>query len=218
MIELSEGNLYNRLQNYADKDTEEIYKCYTKNAKGYFLDTFLGLMFWKCALMAAICGIFCLVAYFIKADHDLYNYFIYFFFALIALIYLIDVLIKLWFWKYSKHVIVTNQGIWIMVFSTFWWSKNHKGKKKMFSAHWSFYDWGELKGVFVDENWISKICKLKNFAMDRWDGEEVVRFLKSEEVDEIIELSIKHINPRKRKKERDPKPPRFGRRKTDYYT
>ena len=133
--------------------------------------------------------------------------------------YIVYVCIQLWFWKYSKNVIVTNQGIWIMGYSTLWWSKNYQGKKKMFSAYWSLYAWDEVSGVFAEQGPVSKICGLKDFVMDRWDGEETVRFLTCEEVEEIIELSIKHINPKKRKEKRDPKPiTRFGRPRSNYYS
>ncbi|MDE5549448.1 MAG: hypothetical protein K2J13_04265 [Clostridia bacterium] len=218
MVELGKLDFYNRLDNYCDRDTEEVYKHYSKSAKGYFLDTFFGLMFWKCVLMSLMSILVYFLGHSSLAEDSLVFKILYYtFIVLPGTIYIIDVSIKIWFWKYSRNVIVTNQGIWIMWFSTFWWSKNFKGKKRLFSASWSLYAWEELSGVFEEECKISKICKLKDFVMDRWDGEETVRFLKSQDVAEILELSVKHINPRKRKTERDPKPPRFGRRKTNYY-
>ena len=219
MKELGKLDFYNRIDNYCDKDTEVIYKHYTKSAKGYFLDTFFGSMFWKFMLFELVGVLLYLSEHYIShGEFKEFIYFDYVFMGLGAFFYIAHLCIKLWFWKYSKNVIVTNQGIWIMWFSTFWWSKNFKGKKRMFSASWSLYAWEELSGVFEEECKISKITKLKDFVIDRWDGEETVRFLNSADVDEIIELSIKHINPRKRKKQRDPKPKPFGKKKTDYYT
>ena len=220
MIENNDGNKFNRLKNYSDRDTEEIYKCYTKSAKGYFLNTFIGWFFIKCVILELMCVFLYLFAHFlIKVEHKELLYFIYAFMGMGVFFYIGYVCIQLWFWKYSKNVVVTNHGIWIMWFSTGWWSKNYKGKKKMFSPSWSFYAWEELSGVFEEKCPMSKICGLKDFVMDRWDGEETVRFLTSAEVDEIIELSKKHISPKKRKEKRDPKPTtRFGKPRSNYYS
>ena len=219
MNELGKLDFYNRLDNYCDKDTEVVYKHYTKRARGYFFETYFGITFLKSAIMAVMFIMLYFLGHKTVSEEELaFKILYYTFMVLPGATYIIDVSIKLWFWKYSRNVIVTNQGIWIMWFSTFWWSKNFKGKKRLFSASWSLYAWEELSGVFEEQCVISKICKLKDFVMDRWDGEETVRFLKSQDVEEIREFSIKHISPRKLKKERDPKPPRFGRKKTNYYT
>ena len=195
-----------------DSLNEVVLGHYIKSKKAYFLNAFFGMFFLKTLVWYAFCGLLLLFNFFaFKTDVSERMEFVYFCIGAIAFMFacwLIYVIIQIWFWKYSKHVIVTNQGIWIMLHSTGWWREAWNGKKYMFSAHWSFYDWKELSGVFEDQCRISKICKKKDFVMDRWDGEQEVRYLKPNEVEEIIEFSKQYINPRKRKKKRDPKPKR----------
>lgn len=189
---------------YNNKEEEVIYKHYYKSAKGYFFNTFFGKTALCCLAFTALSGLFFLLD-FDDEDGVWVSYISYLFVGVGGLAYLINAVINLWFWKYSRNVVVTNQGIWIMIYSTGWWSRSWSGKKHFCSAYWSFYEWSELKGVFPFESGISKFFKLKNFAMDRWDGEAEVFYLKPNDVAEIEEYAKRHIDPKKRKKTRDKK-------------
>lgn len=189
---------------YNNKEEEVVYKHCYKRARGYFLDAFFGKNAIKYLIFAAFCGLLFLFD-FEKFDVVLLAYLPYVLLGIAVLAYVIGILIKLWFWKYSKNVIVTNQGIWIMIYSPFWKGKSWSGKKHFCSARWSFYDWGELHAVFPFESGISKICHLKDFAMERGDGEEEVFYLNPEDVAAIEEYAKQHINPKSRKKKREAK-------------
>ena len=186
---------------------EQVYRHYIKSKRGYFLNAFFGKNFWKYMLFTGLAAIMFLTARFGFHRDDMKEFFyaMYFFMGLGVFMWLVDLTIKLWFWKYTKHVIVSDKGVWIMIFSTFWWSKAYDGKKHFFSPSWSFYSWSELAGVFSEVSRVSKICKLSDFVMCRWDGEQAVRYLEPDEVDEIEGYAKKHIPKSKWVKKRAPK-------------
>ena len=187
---------------------EHVCRHYIKSKRGYFLNAFFGKNFWKYMLFTGLAAIMYLVARFAfrRDDMDEFYYAMYFFMGLGVFVWFVDLSIKLWFWKYSKHVIVSDKGIWIMIFRT-GWCRDYDGKKRFFSPSWSFYSWSERSGVFPERSGVSKICKLSDFVMSRWDGEQSVRYLEPGDVDEIEGYAKKHIpksrwvkkRPRKRK-------------------
>ena len=121
-----------------------------------------------------------------------------------------------WFWKYTKHVVVTDVGIWIAICNAFWWGKNFKGKKRFLAPKWSLYSWSEIKNITANYKSCeqSKICRavenfdimIKNAAnvsslyMMRWDGVEPIDFLSPADTQEILE----YAKTRKRKKKKQP--------------
>ena len=104
-------------------------------------------------------------------------------------------------WKYVKHVVVTNEGIWTASYGhPLWRKKSFDGKRRFFAIDWSVYDWAELSGLFEEQCSVSKICKLNDLIMVRWDGEHPVRFLSADDCAAITEYGKSKLNPRKKKK------------------
>lgn len=138
-------------------------------------------------------------------------------FALAVLFWLGKIILGLWFWKYSKHVVVTNEGIWIMWYSTFRWSKDFTGKKRMFNPSWSFYSWSEIKitddpkvrpkspvklaSFFDDFDYaVIKSSHLTSLFMTRWDGMQQIDFLDDGDAQEILSYAKEQHKRKKRKK------------------
>ena len=187
------------------EDGEEVLRHYIKSKRGYFLNAFFGKNFWKFMLFTLFGTIMLLLEKLVICSDDrVYLFFVYLFTGFGIFAWLVDLSIKLWFWKYSKHVIVSDKGIWIMIFRTGWCSA-FDGKKHFFSPSWSLYSWSELSNIYPEQSRISKICKLGDFTMDRWDGEEPVHYLEPDEVDEIEAFAKKYIPASRRRKKRAPK-------------
>ena len=199
MKEKKEQVLEKARNRFNNKEEEVIFRHFIKNRLGYMVNLFFGKNFWLYLLAVAFCvGMYLFANY--KEPDDIWSISPLALGGLFILCYLIEITIGLWFWKYSKHVVVTNQGIWIMCFSTFWWSKAYNDKKYLCSPHWSFYEWRELKSVKEFETRTSKLLKLKNFSMERWDGVEKVCLLNARDVDAIITYSKEMFKEKRRKK------------------
>ncbi len=202
-----------KLKDYVEKDDDSILHHYIKNKKGYFINAFFGVHFFKFLLLSFVSLFLFFITYLFKKNQNFDRSYFYNFslvFMTIAITYwIIGIIENLWFWKYSKHVVITEQGIYVMLHNSFWWGKRYDGKKHFWNAHWSMYAWQELNGVFEFKSRISKLSKLMDFEMDRWDGKLEVHYLKPEEVENIVKYSKLKISPHRRKKKRDKKPPYF---------
>ncbi len=186
---------------FSPEDETEGLGHFERSAKGYFLRAFFGKFFWQCLAITVFCGAFLLTS-FLKSEGD-YDFFFYLplvFTCIWPFAYLVNLLIKTAQWNYVKHVVVTNEGVWVASWShPFWARESFDGRRYFFSIDWSVYDWAELSGIFEEQCKISKLCKLKDLIMVRWDGEEPVRFLKPDDFGAITEYGNKKISPRKRK-------------------
>ena len=63
--------------------------------------------------------------------------------------YLFIIFKGLWYYKYDRHVFVTDEGIWVMSCSVMWWrgAPDFMGKRRFLAPSWSLYSWSELKSV-----------------------------------------------------------------------
>lgn len=208
-------------RNRKGQENETYCRHYIKCGSGYFRHVFFSIQSLGCFIMSAVSITIYLVD---KSDDG--------FFGLIPLIiggvtgffWLGFILVGVWFWKYSRHVFVTNDGIWIMGFSTFWWrgAPDFTGKRRFLAPYWSLYSWSELKSVSKDVNTANRsVSKIANFFEDfdrfvtkssrystiylrRWDGVEDVGYIKNSDVEEILDYYKTQKKSRKKKvKEED---------------
>lgn len=133
--------------------------------------------------------------------------------------YLCIIFKGLWYWKFTKHVFATSEGLWIAACSTFWWrgAPDFTGKRRLLAPSWSLYSWSELKGIATSPKDIDRgVSKIGNFFEDfdyfitkspyhtklflkRWDGIELVDCLKTEYAEEILTLYQEYKRSRKKK-------------------
>jgi len=187
---------------FSPEGETEIFGHFTKKGTGYFLRLFFGKFFWQC-LVFTLLSVGLLLFFIFKSDgtRDLGFAIIVFFNCLGPFIYLISVLIGIRMWKYVKHVVVTNEGIWTASYGhPLRRKKSFDGKRRFFAIDWSVYDWAELSGLFEEQCSVSKICKLNDLIMVRWDGEHPVRFLSAADCAAITEYGKSKLNPKKKKK------------------
>ena len=199
-----------KVRNRRKEEGEEIvFGEFVKSKKGYFTDLFFGVGSLKYLPAFVLVELFLLFDFFAiskgKGFHDEFFIVMLFFFGLFALCLVGRIIMGFWAWKFFKHVIVTNEGIWIMYYSTFWWSEAYDGKKHLFSPRWSLYSWGEIKKLTVYSDRISRAYKLKGIKITRWDGVEKVPFLPASDVESIMQYAATLIKPRKKKKKEDGK-------------
>lgn len=138
-------------------------------------------------------------------------------FAIILFFWIYEIIKGLWFWKYAKHAVITNEGVWIMFYSTFWWSEDFTGKKRFLSPAWSLYGWNEIKitdddkvrpktpvklaRFFDDFDYaVIKSSRLKSLFMTRFDGMEEIDFLDETDANEIFAYAQEQRKRKKRKK------------------
>ena len=209
-----------RLRNQTTRAEETYCKYYLKKFSGYLKSVFIniqtiGLLLFTLIFVAVIT---LLLPNLMEDDDDIMPWIISYVFLGVSLFFLIYLTAqKLWFWKYSKYVVVTNEGIWIMWFSTFWWSKDFTGKKHFWSPSWSLYTWNEIKITSDDSVRPRSPVKLGNIADDfnyavvksshltslfvtRWDGIQQIHFLDESDANEILSYAQKQQKGKKRKK------------------
>lgn len=206
-----------QLRNRTTRQEETYCKIYTKKFRGYIRSLFLNYQMVGVFIMMVLDS---LLLYFTKAwqDEDKMGFYIGATIFAICFIWWIYSAIKgLWFWKYAKYVVVTNEGIWIMVYSVFWWSKDFTGKKRFLSPDWSVYGWGEIKITDDDKNKSDNLLKTMNFFekfdyavvksthlstlfITRFDGMQEIDFLEKTDADEILAFAREQHKRKKRKK------------------
>lgn len=213
----SKEELCLRLRNRTTRDEETYCKLYTKKFSGYIRHIFINYQTVGLVIMTAFMA---LLLWFTKAweDEDKLGFYIgATLLGLSVFFWLGKIIIGLWFWKYSKNVVVTNEGIWVMWFSTFWWSKDFTGKKRFLSPSWSLYGWEEIKITADDKVRPRSPVKLANFFDDfdyaviksshltslfltRWDGMQQIDFLNDIDAQEILSYAKEQHRRKKRKK------------------
>ena len=180
---------------------EIIFKHFIKSKRGYMLNLFFGETAIKFLTLALINALFFLFSFLIRSDKTVFLIFIYSFWGFLAFCWLVHFFIGVWFWKYSKNVIVTSEGIWIMFYNTGWFGRAFDGKKHFFSPCWSLYDWSELKNISEFSDRISRMNKLKCFKMHRWDGIEKVYYLREDDFNSLLSFAKENMRYRKKKKQ-----------------
>ena len=209
-----------RLRNQTTREDETYCKYYLKKFRGYLKHVFFNFqaiaMF--VMMLASVAVITLLLPRLMKNDDDLMPWIIsYAFLGLSVFFYIYLMAQKLWFWKYAKYVVVTNEGIWIMWHSTFWWSKDFRGKKHFWSPSWSLYTWNEIK-ITADDSVrprspvklgnmegdfdyrVVKSTQLTSLFITRWDGVQQIHFLEESDVNEILAYAKEQQKRKKRKK------------------
>ena len=199
---------------------EIVHFSFEKSNKAYFFHLFFGVQSLKYLLFPLICGILFLFGKLINIDDgEIYYLFLLFFLCATGFCWICQILYGVWKWKYEKNVVVTNEGIWIMVFSNLWWNPGWDGKKHFLNASWSLYEWEEVEKLIVFTNRTARLFKLKNFKIKRWDGIQEVFYLKDYDVAGLIELSDNLIkNKQKKNNDKDYKrKPDFTERVAQFF-
>ena len=200
---------------------EETYcKYYLRKFSGYAKSTFINLQNIGLLLMAlvSVLVITLVLPDLMEGDDDIMPWIITYIFLGVSVFFLIYETAKgLWFWQYAKYVVVTNEGIWVMYYSTFWWSEDFTGKKRFLSPTWSLYEWREIKITSDDSVRPRSHVKLGNLSDDfdyaivksshltslflvRWDGTQQIHFLEESDANEILAYAKEQQKRKKRKK------------------
>ena len=209
-----------RLRNKTTREEETYCKYYLKNFRGYLKHVFINLQTIGLFIMTLIfvAVITLLLPQLMEGDDDVMPWAIsYALLSISAFFFVYGIAQKLWFWKYAKYVVVTNEGIWIMWYSTFWWSEDFRGKKRFWSPSWSLYTWNEIKitadasarprspvklgNVKDDFDYaVIKSSQLTSLFLTRWDGVQQIDFLEESDANEILSYAKQQQKRKKRKK------------------
>ena len=209
-----------RLRNKTRNAEETYCKYYLKKFRGYLKHVFFNFQSIALFIMTVIfvAVITLLLPKLMEDDDDIIPWIIAYAFLFISVFFYVYLTAqKLWFWKYAKYVVVTNEGIWIMWHSTFWWSEDFRGKKRFWSPSWSLYEWREIKITTDDSVRPRSPVKIGNFTGDfdyaiiksshltslfltRWDGMQQIDFLDESDANEILAYAKQQQKRKKRKK------------------
>ena len=191
---------------------------YVKRLRGYLTFLFLRLQSVGLFVMCAVMSVASVFIY--PTDDGILRALPIAFAAITGFFWLCMIFKGLWYWKYNKHVFVTDEGIWVTGCSTFWWrgARDFMGKRKLLAAYWSLYSWTELKSVgaaaergksasrisdFFDgfDNAVVKLTKLPSVFMKRWDGVERIDFLSSSDAQALIDCAKSQKRAKRKKPE-----------------
>ena len=209
-----------RMRNQTTRADETYCKYYLKKFRGYVRHVFInfqaiGLFFMT---LISVLVITLLLPHLMENDDDIMPWIIaYAFLGISVFFYIYLTAQKMWFWKYAKYVVVTNEGIWIMFYSTFWWSGDFMNKKRFWSPSWSLYSWNEIKissddsarprspvkfGNLKDDfdYKVVKSAQLTSLFVTRWDGVQQIDFLEESDANEILAYAKEQHKRKKRKK------------------
>lgn len=210
-----------RLRNRTTRAEETYCKYYLKKFRGYVKSVFVNLQFIGLLILATASAlvITLVLPRLMEGDDDIMPWIISYAFLFISTFFLIYIPAqKLWFWRYAKYVVVTNEGIWIMCFSTFWWSEDFTGKKHFWSPSWSLYTWNEIKITTDDsarprspvklgnvgddfDHKIAKSTQLTTLFLTRWDGVQRIDFLADSDANEILAYAKEQQRKKRKKKD-----------------
>ncbi len=207
-----------QLRNQTTRDKETYCKVYRKKFRGYLRHVFINYQ---------TIGLFILMAFislFIVFDNKkwqiesaLLSNICYVLLGITIFFYLCKIIKGLWFWKYAKYVVVTNEGIWIMWCGVFWKQQDFTGKKRLFSPRWTLYSWNSIKittddkvrprspvklAIFFDnfDYAVIKSSHLTSLFVKRWDGMERIDFLEENDANEIVEYAREWRRNKRRRK------------------
>ena len=210
-----------RLRNQTTRAEETYCKYYLKKFRGYLKSVFVNVQFIGLLLIAllSVLTLTLILPSLMENDDDIMPWIITYVFLGVSVFFLIyEPAKKLWFWQYAKYVVVTNEGIWIMSYSTFWWSEDFTGKKRFLSPSWSLYEWHEIKQLTADDSArprspvklgnlgndldyaAVKSTQLTSLFLERWDGVQQIHFLDESDANEILAYAKEQRKRKKRKK------------------
>lgn len=216
-----------QLRNRKGQENETYCKHYIKSKGVYLRSVFFGFYQSAIFIVAAILTAVLLLVE-LPDEDGIFNFVLILLLAVFAISYLFIIFKGLWYWKYTRHVFVTDEGIWFMSCSALWWkgAPDFTGKRRFLAPSWSLYSWSELKSVSKDvidknrssvrlanffEDWdefVIKSSKHSPIYLKRWDGVEIINCLKNDDVDEILAYSKERMRAiraakRKNKKAKD---------------
>lgn len=197
-------------RNKQGQQNETFCKHFQKKYGAYILDLFFGI---KRVFLFFAGVFFTLMAIYLKPESGglLLSVCKWFAAGLVDFLYIYYIIKGLWYWKYTKHIFVTNEGIWIMALSTFWRYGDFTGKHKFWAPKWSLYSWSELKNVssekqkirdfqdFVEYSVIN-LLNTKTIYLTRWDGVECVNFLTKADTEKIVDCYKTYKKSKRKKK------------------
>lgn len=207
-----------QMRNKTTRNEETYCKRYTKKFRGYVRYLFLNYKSIGLIIMMILIGLLIwAVRSLWQEDGKTDLYIGGSLFAIVLFFWIYEIIKGLWFWKYAKHVVITDEGVWIMYYSTFWWSEDFTGKKRVLSPRWSLYGWNEIKitddekarpktpvkiaRFFDDFDYaVIKSSRLKSLFITRFDGTEEIDFLEETDADEIPAYAKEQRKRIKRKK------------------
>lgn len=188
--------LCNKFHNEAE-DRETFYVTFKRSTGAFLLDLFFGFK----AVQFYFAIAFCLVLYLTAPKYNSIKLAFLLFMCLIIFCYLVRLFYKISLWRYFKYVVLSNLGIYILVNNLSGRYESFNGKKRfLINVRWSLYDWQELSQVKTYSNNISRMMRLKNITLYRWDGNEDLPYFKKEDYDKIIEMAKEKIKKKKKKK------------------
>lgn len=199
-----------------DDENETYCKYYVKKFRGYIRALFINYQ--TVGLFVGVLLLIAMYFLFIGKDKDDFSLLIWCVLTCVwSLGYIGKIVIGLWFWKYTKYVVVTNEGVWLMWHGAFWRKKDYAGKRRFLSPIWSLYDWAGIKitdddkarpiaavGKYFDEfdYAVIKSCKLTSLFITRFDGVQEIDFLDKNDAAEILAYA-KERRKRKKIKKKD---------------
>ena len=205
-----------RMRNNDGQEKEEFCLHFIKSKKGYMRFLFCRL---ETTAVFIMCAIFSVVGIFTVNEGFMTRLINYLLAGIPGFFWLCFIYKGLWYWKYSRHVFVTDAGIWIMTCSSFWWrgAPDFMGKRRLLAPSWSLYTWSELKSVSLEkpkiedtdritpvfeafDDMVKKSSKYKTVYLTRFDGTECVDFLKNADADALMEYAGTRKRSRKKKK------------------
>lgn len=214
MINENEPCLKFRKQMSADEETE--CKYYLKKFRGYIRSTFINVQTVGLFLTSFMISVVLVLMYLLKRD-EAFLYLIGGIFGFAMFVICCIIIIKLWFWKYTKYVVVTNEGIWLMWHGAFWRKTDFAGKRRFLSPIWSLYGWSEIK-ITDDENArpkssdkistlfenfdfaVIKSTRLVTLFLTRFDGVQQVDFLDASDANQILAYAQEKKRKKRKKK------------------
>lgn len=214
-----------QMRNKDDKYDETYCRHYIKSKRGYMFFLFFKFQTVSIFIMWLIMSVVSWKLSLSRED-EFFKLIPYALAAIFGFAWIFMIFKGLWYWKYDRHVFVTNEGIWIMTCSAFWWrgAPDFTGKRRFLAPSWSLYSWSELKKIsanrtdaprsvskianfFKDfDNFIIRSTKLTTIYLTRWDGVEQVNFLKNADAEELLEYAKTQKRQRRKKKSKETEP------------
>lgn len=213
------------MRNKTSKENEIFCEHYNKKFGGYLFHLIFG--FESMGTLIVGLGLTLMGVFLFDSSTDLVARILFFVGAgFTDLLFFYFIIKGLWYWKFTKHIFVTNEGIWVMTCSSFWWrgAPDFMGKRRFWAPSWSLYTWSELKNVTDDkkaipkdtskisnafdsiDNFVKGIFGLKTVYMTRFDGTERIDFLTKLDCEEILNhYKTNKKSKRKKKKQKSEK-------------
>ncbi len=206
-----------KLRNRTTREEETYCKYYIRKFRGYVRSAFINAqtvgLFVMLILILAVS-----INMFIQKKNESMLGFACVLGGLAAFSIICIIIEKLWFWKYAKYVVVTNEGIWIMWHGAFWRKTDFASKRRFLSPRWSMYGWSEIKitsddkarprspskmaNLFADFDYaVIKSSHLTTLFLTRFDGVQQLDFLEETDANEILAYAREQKRKKRRKKD-----------------